>query len=194
MQLSHRSQRLDDSQESVSGAVPENNPIPPTPVGGDGEAAGIVGRKWGEMIMLTTSQNLNPLSTSALGYLIPVKVSSQISKAMFLASLIPDPFGSLTLCPPLMWVRASRYTLARIPNPVLTSVWKGNERVMSNRSSRARRTSPRNSMLSVVTSRSVRRERESDRMNELKTSSSLESGADHACDYGFRNQVRRYVR
>ncbi|KAI0700144.1 hypothetical protein C8T65DRAFT_288162 [Cerioporus squamosus] len=55
------------------------------------------------------------------------------------------------------------------------------DRLMSSRSSRARRASCRSSMFSEVTSSSVLSARVSDRTNELNTSSSRDRGADHGC-------------
>ena len=129
----------------------------------------------------TTSQKRKPRSTSAFGYLTPWNVSSQMSSAICFASRTPSAFGSRTRCRPLMCVSASRYTLASTPKPVFTSLWNGSERFTSSRSSRARRASCRSSMFSDVTSSSVRSARVSDRTNELNTSSSRESGADHGC-------------
>ena len=127
----------------------------------------------------TTSQNRNPRSTSRPGDLTPGNVSSQISRAIALASRTPSAFGSRTLVRLFRCVSASKYTLASTPNPVLTSDWKGSERAMSNKSSRFRLASVRRSMFSDVTSSNVRSARVNDRTNELNTSSSRDRGADH---------------
>lgn len=84
----------------------------------------------------TTSQNRNPLSTSPLGFFTPENVSSQISSAIIFASLTPSALGSRTRCPLLICVNASKYTFANTPNPVFTSLWNGNDRLISNKSSR----------------------------------------------------------
>jgi hypothetical protein len=148
-------------------------------------------------LILTRSQNLNPRSTSCFGYFTPGNVSSQISNAISFASFTPSAFGSRTLVRLLICVSASRYTLASTPNPVFTSVWKGNEIAMSKRSSRVRRASDRSSIFSDTTSSSVRNARVSDRTNELNTSSSRDSGADHGCAYKkkkTKQTVSRWVR
>lgn len=133
-----------------------------------------------ENLERTASQNLNPLRTSPLGSFTPLNVSSQKSKASSLACRTPSAFASTT-APPYRWTNPSRYTLIKIPYPVLTSVWNGKDNEMSSRSSRCRRAWCCRNMFSAVDSINVLSARDRDRTNELNTNSSRERGPDHCC-------------